>query len=214
MTRIVREEDVWRQMNDMARQIQQLQRLVAQPPEFITDKRLPENPYPDQEIIFQFSEGVNWRLRYNANSSSPNKWESVGGSSARADATVGVDITSGTPAAWTTGPLLTLPLAGRYDVTFCAHGMVDSSTTYEAQARATLYVDTSTTNQIAAPKSTPGMPNDGAIYTPSVNHALVDVNAGQQLKLYVSLSRPGGAAGTARFASNGSYIIARPIRVG
>lgn len=79
MTQVRRDEDAWRMIGEMRNEIAQLQRL-AQPPALITDGRLPENPYPDQEIAVQIVVGVNWRFRHNADSPSPYKWEFEGGS--------------------------------------------------------------------------------------------------------------------------------------
>lgn len=175
---------------------------------------LPGSPADGDEVYLQtaamYTAKVMWHLRYD---STPNKWEFLGGANMRAEATGGQTSTSGAPAAWSNGPLLTVPVTGEYEVDFGFSGMVDSSTTYEAVARATLYRDTTSLSVHAGAKSAVGAPNDGALYTDPFKRApILSLTAGWVLKLYISLQRPGGAVGTARFAQPG-YITIKPIRL-
>src|SRR5262245_16485484 len=58
-----------------------------------------------------------WRFRYNAGSTSPYKWEYIGGTPARHDIQTDQLVQSTTPADLATvGPTLTIPRAGDYDV--------------------------------------------------------------------------------------------------
>lgn len=96
---------------------------------------LPVLPSDGQEVYFVADDanGVLWHLRYNAGSSSPYKWERVGGPGIRAyDATrvfVGGDGFLYDPATGNTKTdlKLTLPLAGEYRVT--VEAMLTNDTT-------------------------------------------------------------------------------------
>jgi hypothetical protein len=83
---------------------------------------LPSNPTNGQEVYFvaDAANGINWHLRYNVNSSSPYKWEVVGGPSLNAQARIATGGGSAVLAnTWTTlptAPSLVLPLAGDYDI--------------------------------------------------------------------------------------------------
>lgn len=88
---------------------------------------LPSSPVDGQEIYLQTAAmataGVIWHLRYNASSSSPYKWECVGGPPLTTEVEIGGtggstssgtygNLTGGT----TTGPDVVVPCAGVYDV--------------------------------------------------------------------------------------------------
>jgi len=80
---------------------------------------LPASPVDGQEVYFQAdaTNGIVWRLRYNAGSSSAYKWEFVGGSPLFAEVATEETTASTTYVALATaGPTLTLPRAGDYDV--------------------------------------------------------------------------------------------------
>lgn len=83
---------------------------------------LPGTPYDGQIIAYQSSgmatDGVVWLLRYRAGSASAYKWEYIGGTPLWAGVATGVATTSGTYAdlAASTGPDITLPLAGDYSI--------------------------------------------------------------------------------------------------
>lgn len=96
---------------------------------FVTS--LPSSPFDGQEIYYQSSTagtgggstnsmadvGAVWHLRYRAASSSSYKWEFVGGSILVAVVATSETTSSGTyadPA--TVGPVITLPLAGDYNI--------------------------------------------------------------------------------------------------
>lgn len=114
MTQVRRDEDAWRMIGEMQREIQALQRLVV-PGELITDKRLPENPYDGQIVDVQIVEGINWRFRYNEFSASSKKWEFQFGPPIFDEVTTSESITTTEYAAFTTpGPALTIPFSGDY----------------------------------------------------------------------------------------------------
>lgn len=176
---------------------------------------LPGGPTDGDEIYLQTAAMATaktmWRLRYRA---AITKWEFIGGAPMRSETGGGTTSTSATPAVWTGGPTITVPVTGEYEVDFGFSGMVDSSTTYAAIARATLYRDT-TSLAINCGAATPvGQPNDGALYANSFVRATnLVLTSGWALKLYVSLQRPGGAAGTARFAAP-AFMTLRPMFLG
>jgi hypothetical protein len=83
---------------------------------------LPSVPYDGQEVAFlaDANNGVLWHLKYRTGSSSPYKWEWVGGSALFAEVVAGANTvnqtTYGDPAQ-PGGPNIALPLAGDYEVT-------------------------------------------------------------------------------------------------
>ena len=86
---------------------------------------LPTNPYDGQLIDFVADSinGVLWRFRYRAASSSSYKWEAVGCSPLMAENTgndAGFTNNGGSPVAVANGPQITLPLAGDYVVDWSA----------------------------------------------------------------------------------------------
>lgn len=177
---------------------------------------LPGSPSDGDEVYLQTSAmataGVMWHLRYRA-AGGTYKWEFIGGPPMQGEASGGTTSTSAIPAAYGGGPTVTVPVSGEYEVDFGITGMVDSSTTYAAIARATLYRDTTSLAVNVGVLTPSGQPNDGALYGSAVMKAAkLTLTAGWVLKLYISLQRPGGAVGTARYAQP-SFITARPIRV-
>jgi len=80
----------------------------------------PVSPADGQEAILVDSVTAptyHWRFRYNAGSSSPYKWECIGGAPANAYVAAGEATSSTAYVALTTpGPIISLPLAGVYDV--------------------------------------------------------------------------------------------------
>jgi len=81
---------------------------------------LPTNPVDGQEAVLVDSAtnpSYTWRFRYNNQSTSPYKWEFVGGSPASSNVDAQENVTSTTYAALTTpGPSITLPRAGDYTI--------------------------------------------------------------------------------------------------
>lgn len=205
MTRIVREEDAWRTIDLMSRQIAQLQRLV-QPREFITDKRLPENPYPDQEIIFQADEAnsINWILRYNADSPSAYKWEWIGGSPMAAFESGSSGVIS-TAADLYNGPSMTVPLAGDFEFAWGGRGY----NTNAATGNVVLILTRDGTGLLSV-DSYQGQAG-----------GVITTWAGNTMRLaQVNLATPGramavwGQTNTGTGLAEGRWLTARPIRVG
>jgi hypothetical protein len=98
--------------------IQQLVPMLTMPPVVSV---LPTSPVDGQECYFQnaamLADGIKWHLKYNASSSSPYKWEFLGGSPIHK---VDIGAVNATPVnAWTTYvPSIVAPLAGEYRVGF------------------------------------------------------------------------------------------------
>ncbi len=87
---------------------------------------LPVNPVDGQEAILVDSltnPTYQWRFRYNANSTSPYKWEFVGGPSVLARVDVSENTASNTPVDLATpGPTFTAPRDGEYLIHYSAQG--------------------------------------------------------------------------------------------
>jgi hypothetical protein len=80
---------------------------------------LPTSPVDGQVIDYLANavDGVVWRLRYRAASTSPYKWEFIGGSALAAKVDTNQPTTSASYADLATlGPDITIPLVGDYDV--------------------------------------------------------------------------------------------------
>lgn len=117
MTSLRREEDFFLQFNRLQQRLEAVERLVL-PTVLLTDKRLPENPFDGQIADVQIEEGINWRFRYNAGSSSSKKWEFQFGPPLYNEVTPSDNIASAAYVAFSPnpGPVLTVPLAGDYYV--------------------------------------------------------------------------------------------------
>lgn len=93
---------------------------------------LPGSPADGQEVYYlaDGTNGIIWHLRYRAAASGSYKWEFLGGS----DLVHMVDASeaTGTANTWvnlaTNGPLITLPLAGDYDIDVSARALADTAT--------------------------------------------------------------------------------------
>jgi len=87
---------------------------------------LPTSPVDGQEAILVDSltnPTYQWRFRYNANSTSPYKWEFVGGPSVLARVDVSENTASNTPVDLATpGPTFTAPRDGEYLIHYSAQG--------------------------------------------------------------------------------------------
>ena len=83
---------------------------------------LPSAPIDGQEIRYlaDATNGVIWNLRYRAASSSSYKWEFIGGSQLYSISTGSFQTTSSTFQVWSTGPTITVPIAGIYEITLSA----------------------------------------------------------------------------------------------
>ena len=160
------------------------------------------------EIYFQTAamavDGAVWHLRYNAASSSPYKWEFVGGSSLYS--LVGADQQQVTLSTWgelaTVGPDVVLPLAGDYE--------------YEASAMTyTNTVGGTCAFGLAAFSGTPGtdeiMYDPVSIATASRRMNLIGKLAAQPAATTIRM-RYWHNSGTANF--NSRKLRVRPVRVG
>ena len=80
----------------------------------------PSSPYNGQIVLFEVTSGLRWAFVYNKNSAESNKWEFIGG-----PPLVAQDDDQGTRASTSygdltgsgTGPTLTLPMPGVYNIT-------------------------------------------------------------------------------------------------
>ena len=93
---------------------------------------LPSSPVDGQEAILVDSltnPSYQWRFRYNAGSTSPYKWEFIGGAAAHHYIQAS-EQTSSTAAAdlATLGPLIVVPRSGEYDVTCNAYPIATTPT--------------------------------------------------------------------------------------
>lgn len=118
--------DFIKDFRDLKRRVSDLWRKAAVPR--VTS--LPSSPTDGQVIdyVADATNGVIWRFRYNADSSSAYKWEFVGGASlfqlvATSQSTSSTSYTDLT----TVGPTVTAPLAGDYDVEIGAFGRTNSA---------------------------------------------------------------------------------------
>lgn len=94
------------------------------------DTALPSNPVDGQEFAYtaDATNGVIWRLKYRSASSSSYKWELVGGAGLFASSAAEVAVSSTT---WGgTGPSVTVPLAGDYQVEVSAHFYTSGAVAY------------------------------------------------------------------------------------
>ena len=78
---------------------------------------LPQAPQDGQVIAYDAGDGITWRFRYNAGSTSSYKWEFVGGPPLRDENNTGTNDATGAYIA-TNAPSVTCPLAGEYYVGF------------------------------------------------------------------------------------------------
>lgn len=85
----------------------------------------PGSPVDGQVIFYQAdaTNGIVWQLRYNAGSSSPHKWEFVGGMALSSEVDTSETTTSTTFVDLATvGPQITLPLAGDWEFAYGQEG--------------------------------------------------------------------------------------------
>lgn len=94
---------------------------------------LPSSPYDGQTVVYaaDATNGVMWTLRYRAASSSSYKWEVVGGTVLSSEVTTYHSTSSTTFTDLTTsGPSVTLPLAGDYIVSIGMLAYSDTTAGY------------------------------------------------------------------------------------
>jgi hypothetical protein len=171
---------------------------------------LPTSPVHGQEIEFiaDATNGVRWRLRYNAYSASAYKWEMVGGSDLLGEVVADQGFSSTTYVdLGTVGPDITVPLAGDYDLTVGA-------TFYSGAANVNglmSFTGTGLDNNVTPMdvRSTSFCP-PGAFVGDSKNNRqrLRGLTAGALLRAKYRL----GAATASDFRNR--YLNLRPVRVG
>lgn len=124
------------------------------------ESTLPASPYDGQEIYFQDANmataGVVWHFRYRSGGGT-YKWEYIGGPSLTSEVTTGETRATASYGALTTpGPVVTLPLAGIYDVyvaaisTTASGSQVGAYMSYDIGGTAAVDAD-ATSAQIIAP---------------------------------------------------------------
>lgn len=190
------------------------QDIAARLPTLVTS--LPGSPFDGQEIYYLAPVGgvhVVWHLRYRAGSTSPYKWEFVGGSSLYDQASAAVS-TSSTGYIDLGGPGITTPLAGDYLVEFGAQ--LESPTPKNAAGAALMSfvvggVAATDADALQVRSDSTSIPNpvDAACAGTRSKPALAP---GTALAARYRSSASAGAAGLAYFGKR--YISARPIRVG
>lgn len=78
----------------------------------------PTSPYDGQDFFYRAADGVIWHFKYDASSASTLKWVCVGGRPLQAEVLTAEVRAAATYAdLTTTGPSVTVPLAGDYDLT-------------------------------------------------------------------------------------------------
>jgi len=110
---------------------------------------LPAAPVDGQEIYFKVSEDTMWHLRYNATATAPYRWVYIGGAPLNNEVVTSANETTSSTAfvALTTpGPIITLPLAGEYDIEtsmLCWHSVQNGrlAMSYDIGATAALGTD-------------------------------------------------------------------------
>jgi hypothetical protein len=176
---------------------------------------LPASPVDGQECIYlaDATKGILWHLRYRTASTSPYRWEYIGGSTLRVESVGGIDwnTTEQTASIFATtlptpGPAITVPLAGEYSCQVRA--MVEQTGAGGAPA---LFV------YAPGDGSTRGWNNAEAVLYTGV------AGAGSELTGERMRTLTAGSVVEARYAtSNASYpaafynrsLYVRPIRVG
>jgi len=164
---------------------------------------LPSSPPPvdGQECYFlaDAANGVIWRLRYRAGSSSPYKWELVGGQRLYAVNNAGANITSATFAdpPGITPPSITVPLAGDYDIYQAA----------QLQAPGSQFIVAAVKVGAAAAVDDDGIITTAAQDYPSRNQRKTGIAAATVIKHQYRVS--GGTGGILR-----CELAVMPVRVG
>jgi hypothetical protein len=180
---------------------------------------LPLNPLDTQEcyLVADAANGILWHFRYNAGSSSPYKWEFVGGSDMYAEVAALEGAGTAFAALATPGPSLTAPVAGDYAVRIQTRVGLDSPNaaalmSYTVGATAASLVD-------AARGISPNIRNDqgdggsgagtypGPAVASSEGRKTVAANTA-----FVAQYRREGNVSAAYFSNRRMWI--RPVRVG
>lgn len=88
----------------------------------------PDDPTDGDEFVCQPADGIVWKFRYNATSTSDYKWEFIGGAAlfdeVGGDSSANSTTTSTSPTDLTVvGPQVTVPFAGEYEVTLSVNSV-------------------------------------------------------------------------------------------
>ena len=184
---------------------------------------LPSSPVDGQEVYYQSTTagtgggasnsmatvGAVWHLRYRSAASGSYKWEFVGGGQLSALQTAGLTTVTATTYATDAGaPVITVPVAGDYDVTFSAQAMDNQTAAYQALITAATAIPS---NAVGDPLS--------AMYRQETNAGVnVMVPASRTVRL-TGLAASASLAtyqrvtgGTGRYFNRS--LMAVPIRVG
>jgi hypothetical protein len=159
-----------------------------------------------QEVYYlaDSTNGIVWHLKYRLASSSAYKWEFVGGSALRAyvDAIQALPTAWGTPA--TSGPDVTVPLAGDYEIVWGGKGNIVGNSNYGVMGVTTLngvpvYTADWTTGASGG--------NDYNYRSASMRHVFAGYPAGTTFQAKY-------LAGAATVSVGLRYMYVRPVRVG
>lgn len=175
---------------------------------------LPTSPLDGQECFYlaDATNGVVWHLKYRATSSSPYKWEGIGGGSRMIGAVVAAEngtATGGYQDLATMGPTVTVPLAGDYEVDFGASFALAAGGATGIIVAAGVFVGAT------APSDNTQLATSGSIsgsgFTPATARQAVRLNglaSGTVLKLrYNSIN-------SIAFVASARRIAVQPVRVG
>jgi hypothetical protein len=166
----------------------------------------PANPMHGQEYVYlaDATNGVQWRFKYNADSASSFKWEFVGGAPLFSTVATGEATASGTPVDLaTTGPQITIPRAGDYDITFGFR--VSESGAGGGNAEARVFVNGTTDTGVVAQEQVTNIV--GATFTVSRTWIPSTRAASDTVRLKYSISN------TISVTFADRWLVARPIRV-
>lgn len=194
--------DVPTDMRELAERLE-----IVLPPTYGTT--LPASPYNGQQAILVDSltnPSYQWYLRYNTGSSSPYKWELVGGPPLYALGVGSGETSSTTWIDMPAGPLMTLPRAGEYliDWSVKAQNWGVSAPAYDLLAALAIGGTriASTETNITTPSSTASM--SGFIIN-TQRHTVATAGASAKLQVMV------GAAVLSAYRLG--TIIAQPVRL-
>jgi microcystin-dependent protein len=184
---------------------------TASPPQYVTS--LPSNPVDGQTVVYaaDATNGVMWTLRYRAAATGSYKWDVLGGPPLTAFvATQQSRATNSYGDLTTSGPSVTVPLAGDYDVQVGAGVQTPANTGVFATSRVSYQVgSTSASNDDSAYQvnfnSGAGETHEASVVSPLARKTGVAVSSAITAK-YLAYG------GTHYFANR--WITVTPVRVG
>jgi hypothetical protein len=179
---------------------------------------LPTSPADGQEFVYtaDATNGVEWRLKYNASSASAHKWEFIGGTPlSQFIITQELVAQTGWTNPATPGPTVTPPIAGDYMVRL-GIGFTQGGNTAEGQPQASVGVGGALPTS-AAPIVQNQAPAPGAsanYFTLGLTDKRLMLNLTAGNALTVLYRDPGITTGNGGFYCLNRYLEAVPVRLG